>query len=63
MGIMPSEFWAMTADEFLTLAEFENDEAPVKGGAKITKKQAQEMANDLSLSDAEWWAKHGVSKN
>lgn len=61
MGIMPSEFWAMTADEFLTLVEFENDDAPLRAGGKLRRHEAIEMQRDLDLTDAEWWAKHGAS--
>jgi hypothetical protein len=63
MGIMPSEFWAMTASEFLCLVEMEADSSPTKPGGKLTRQLAREMESDLHLSDAEWWAKHGTAKN
>lgn len=63
MGIMPGEYWSMTAHEFLALVEMEADDSPTKPGGKLTRQRAREMESDLQLSDAEWWAKHGATKN
>lgn len=63
MGIMPSEYWEMTAGEFLVIAQMEADNAPVSDGGKMRHKDARELALDLDLSDEEWWIKHGPTKH
>lgn len=60
---MPSEFWAMTAGEFLVIAQMEADNSPVTSGGKMRHKDAREIHSDLALSDEEWWLKHGPAKH
>lgn len=63
MGIMPSEFWAMTPHEFLTLVDLEADSQPVSKGGKMTKSMARELAEDIEMTDEEWWQKNGSPIN
>ncbi len=63
MGIMPSEFWAMTPHEFLALVEMEADNSPVSSKGKMSRALARELESEIDLSDEEWWAKHGASRD
>lgn len=60
---MPSEYWAMTAEEFLVIAQLEADNAPVRDGGKMRHRDVRELTSDLDLSDEEWWLKHGPAKH
>lgn len=63
MGIMPSEFWAMTPHEMLALVEVEAENMPVSKGGRMTRAMARELEADMSLTDEEWWAANGTSRN
>lgn len=58
-GIQPSEFWDMTMVEFMLEARFNYEQTPQ--GRAMSKKD--EWLAAAEMTDEEWWAAHGTSKD
>lgn len=62
-GIQPSEFWEMTMSEWYCEFELHIKDAPGAYAGKLTNGVVDDMVDDMQLTDAEWWGKHGSSSN
>lgn len=59
-GLPPSEFWEMTMNEWFALHEVHR---PNDYAGKLTHDRVDDLLDDIELSDQEWWAKHGSTRN
>lgn len=58
-GIQPSEFWAMTLSEYMLELEARYRETP-QGRHELKREQ---WLADAELTDEEWRAKYGATKD